>query len=234
MNTKITNYVEVLFKDIPNTKKAQELKEELLSTLNDHFEEHIAEGKSENQAYTEALTDIGDIDALLKELEPEKELQSKIQEYRNKRAKFTSIAIMLYILSVVSVIATAGITEILNHEKKDLYEIVGIIIMFVFIAIATGLIIYVNMSKPQDVEQYLTSNKKKSFVNYNGNSKTLRTIAAFMKLYWMIVLIVYLAVSFTTGQWAWTWIIWLIGSAIKQAIYIFFNTNDEEVNSYNR
>ena len=39
-----------------------ELKEEILSNLNEHFEEHISEGKGENQAYTEALGDLGDID----------------------------------------------------------------------------------------------------------------------------------------------------------------------------
>ena len=50
MNQKIKNYVDVLFDDIPNSRKAIELKEEILSNLNEHFEAHIAEGKSKNQA----------------------------------------------------------------------------------------------------------------------------------------------------------------------------------------
>ena len=70
MNSKIKNYVDVLFNDIPMTRKAAELKEEILSTLNEHFEAHLAEGKSENQAYTEALSDMGDIDELLESLTP--------------------------------------------------------------------------------------------------------------------------------------------------------------------
>lgn len=233
MNSKIKNYVDVLFRDIPNTKKAQELKEEILSTLNDHFEEHIAEGKSENQAYTEALGDLGDIDELLKDLEPEEKLKVKIDEYRAKRAKNTSISVMFYILSVVSVVFFGGIPAITGKGNEEVGGLIGIIIMFALIAAATGLLIYTHMNIPQDVEQYISHEKKNSLVPYNGNNTTLKNLAALMKLYWMIVLIIYLAVSFHTGRWAWTWLIWLIASAIKQAIYIFFETNDDEINRFN-
>ena len=78
MNSKIKNYVDVLFNDVPKTRKAVELKEEILADLNEHFEAHIAQGKSENQAYTEALADLGDIDELLSSLAPERELKPKI------------------------------------------------------------------------------------------------------------------------------------------------------------
>jgi len=232
MNTKIKNYVDVLFKDIPGTKKAQELKEEILSTLNDHFEEHIAEGKSENQAYTEALGDLGDIDELLKDLEPEAELKGKIDAYRAKRAKTTAVSVALYILSVIFVIGFAGISELLNLGNTELMGIIGVICMFLCIAVATGLIIYTNMSIPQDVAQYIHESKKT--LRYNGDSKSLRFLAAFMKVYWMVVLIAYLGISFATGRWAWTWLIWVIASAIKEAIYIFFDTTNDEVNSYNK
>lgn len=232
MNTKIKNYVDVLFKDIPSTKKAQELKEEILSTLNDHFEEHIAEGKSENQAYTEALGDLGDIDELLKDLEPEQELKVKIDNYRAKRARNTAIAVSLYIVSVLFVIAFAGLAELINPDATDLFGIIGVVCMFVCIAVATGIIIFTNMSIPQDVEQYIHENKKS--IRYKGESKGLRFLAAFMKVYWMLVLIAYLAISFSTGRWGWTWLIWVIASAVKEAIYIFCNTDNDEINSYSK
>ena len=85
MNTKIKNYVDVLFNDVSKTRKAQELKEEILADLNEHYASHIAEGKSENQAYTDALADLGDIDELLASLAPERELKPKIDAYRVKR-----------------------------------------------------------------------------------------------------------------------------------------------------
>lgn len=231
MNSKIKNYVDVLFKDIPNTNKAKELKEELLSTLNDHFEAHIEEGKSENQAYTEALCDLGDVDALLKDLVPEQELKQKIDVYRQKRAKNIAIAVMMYIFSVISVIVAGGISTLTNADNYELITIAGVVIMFILIGLATGLIIYTHMSMPQDVSQYITKNKNSREIEYNGDNKTLRFLAAFMKVYWMIILIVYLGVSFATGKWAITWLIWLIATALKEALYIFFNTNDNEIKS---
>lgn len=229
MNSKIKNYVDVLFKDIPNTKKAQELKEEILSTLNDHFEEHLAEGKSENQAYTASLADLGDIDELLKTLEPEKELKSKIDDYRKIRARNTSISVMLYIIGVIFVIAFASIPEVFNVGSSEKLAIIGVICMFICIAIATGLIIYTHMSMPQDVSQYI-SRKASNTVNYSSNPKTARFLEAFSKLYWCLILIVYLLVSFSTGAWHLTWIIWIIGTAIKNAVYIFLNVSEDESN----
>ena len=230
MNTKIKNYVDVLFKDIPSTKKAQELKEEILSTLNDHFEAHIAEGKSENQAYTEALADLGDIDELLKGLEPEKELKEKIDLYRTKRAKHTSIAVIMYILGIICVIAFGSISDFFGSARADLFAVIGVIIMFLFAAAATGLIIYTNMSMPQDVSNYISHNKKTHGINYTGDSKGLRVLASFMKVYWTLILVIYLAVSFATGSWGWTWLIWIIGAAVKEAIYIFFNGDNDNDN----
>lgn len=231
MNTKIKNYVEVLFRDIPNTQKAQELKEEILSTLNDHFEAHIAEGKSENQAYTESLADLGDVDELLKGLEPDKDLKEKIDVFRQKRAKNTSIAVMLYILGIVCVIGFSTIPDMLNVGRTDLFPIIGVISMFLFVAVATGLIIYTNMSMPQDVSHYISQTHGKHHeIHYNGDSKGLRILASFMKVYWTLVLVIYLTVSFSTGMWGWTWLIWVIASAIKEAIYIFFNGESDDNN----
>lgn len=229
MNTKIKNYVEVLFRDIPNTQKAQELKEELLSTLNDHFEAHIAEGKSENQAYTEALADLGDVDELLKGLEPDRELKEKIDVYRQKRAKNTAIAVMMYILGTVCVIFFSTIPDMLDVKRTEIFPIIGVISMLVFAAFATGLIIYTNMSMPQDVSHYISQKSGKYHeIKYTGDSKALKIIASFMKVFWTLVLVIYLAVSFTTGMWAWTWLIWVIASAVKEAIYIFFSNEEKQ------
>lgn len=232
MNSKIKNYVDVLFKDIPSTKKAKELKEELLSTLSDHFEAHIAEGKSENQAYTESLAELGDIDELLNTLEPEKELKGKIDAYRRTRARNTSISVMLYIISVVFVIGFASIAELFESNNTEKLSIIGIICMFLCIAAATGLLIYTHMSMPQDVSQYISRNNHMK-VSYNGDSKVMRNLAAFMKIYWCIVLIIYLAVSFSTGKWYITWLIWVIATAVKNAIFIYFDADENDTDDMN-
>lgn len=224
MNTKIKNYVDVLFKDVPNTKKAKELKEEILSNLNDHFESHIAEGKSENQAYTDSLADLGDIDELLKDLEPEMDLKNKIDDFRKKRARNTAIAVMFYIFGVVMLIGFGAFGSFFEEAREEVMGVIGLILMFVFAAIGTGLLIYTNMSAPQDVKDYLTKNGEIPKAEPEKNTR----LGSFMHLFWLIVLVVYLLVSFKTGAWYITWIIWIIGSAIKQAIYCFLNVDEKK------
>ena len=51
MNKKIDNYIDVLFSDIPRSKKASELKEELRANMNEHYDDCIAQGQTESQAY---------------------------------------------------------------------------------------------------------------------------------------------------------------------------------------
>lgn len=221
MNSKIKNYVDVLFKDIPNTKKAAELKEEILSNLNEHFEEHLKEGKSENQAYTDSLADLGDVDELLKTLEPEKDLKDKIDSFRKVRAKNTSIAVMLYILSIIFVIGFGGIADVFGLKNEELFGIIGVICMFICIAVATGILIYTHMSKPQDVDQYLARSTSK-------NSSSKKEGHPFIKIYWTLVTVIYFFVSFTTNAWHITWLIWLIGAAGKNALEIFLSKDDVE------
>lgn len=231
MNSKIKNYVDVLFNDIPDTRKAKELKEEILSNLNEHFEEHIREGKSENQAYTEAISDIGDIDEVLKSITPDKDLYSKINEYKNKKARFTSIGVSLYILGVVFLLGLSGISAVTSLFSVELMGIVGLLLLLTCSAVATGMIIYINMSIPQDIEPYITRHKNHYDANIDTSNKSGRFVSSLLKIFWQIVVIAYLLISFTTNAWNITWIIFLIGGAIRQAIIMFFdaaNSKDEK------
>ena len=221
MNRKIKNYVDVLFNDVPKTRKAAELKEEILADLNEHFEAHISEGKSENQAYTEALGDMGDIDELLSSLTPERELKPKIDEYRIKKAQNTSIAVMLYIFGVILLCALPAISNIFGIWDEDKAGITGFILMLVCVAAATGLLVYTKLSVPQDVEPFLT---KKEGSEFDVSTSQGRYWAGLSKLYWMIVTIIYLGISFLTMSWHITWLIWLIASAVWQAIKLFSNS----------
>ena len=224
MNRKIKNYVDVLFNDVPMTRKAAELKEEILSTLDEHFEAHLAEGKSENQAYTEALADMGDIDELLESLTPEKELKPRIEEYRQKRAKNTALAVMLYILGAVAQCAPPAICSVFDIGDEAKAGVIGFISLLLFVAVATGLLIYTRMSVPQDVEPFIVRKK----TAFDRSKPEGRKWAAIAKMFWLLVTALYLAVSFMTGAWYITWLIWLIASAVWQAIILFAGHLEED------
>ncbi len=51
MNEKIRVYVNELFENAPNTKKVNDLKDEIISNANDKFNDLISDGKSEKEAY---------------------------------------------------------------------------------------------------------------------------------------------------------------------------------------
>ncbi|MCR4735432.1 MAG: permease prefix domain 1-containing protein [Treponema sp.] len=224
MNSKIKNYVDVLFNDIPNSRKAAELKEEILSNLNEHFEALIREGKSENQAYTEALAALGDVDELLKSIMPDKDESERLNSYKQKRARFTSIAVMLFILGSVFLIGLPGLSAVLGFGRVEILAILGLIIMLCFSAVAIGLIIYINMSIPQDIEPYITRERNKHRANFDTSTTSGKFLDSFMKIFWLLIVVIYFIVSFTTEAWHISWIIFLIGAALEQAIKMFAET----------
>ena len=110
----------------------KELKEEILSNLNDHFEAHLSEGMSETQAYTESIKDLGDVDLMLKGVMPNRDIQEKIESFNKIYARNTAVSVVLYILSVVFLIGMACLPQltgkfdegkakfVINHPKEML------------------------------------------------------------------------------------------------------------------
>lgn len=221
MNSKIKNYVDVLFNDVPNTRKASELKEEILSNLNEHFEAHLAEGKSENQAYTDSLSDLGDIDELLAGLAPEKELKIKIDEYRKIRAKRYSIALILIFIGFILMAGCIGAGCFAFYNLKGILSIIGIIGFVAFAGAATGLIVYTNMSVPQDIEPFLIKHQGEKH-----GSTEYRIYKSFIDMYWIYITVIYFIVSFATYAWHITWLIWVASPAIYKSLHIFFDEED--------
>ena len=136
-----------------------------------------------------------------------------------KRAVLISIAVMLYIIAVAAVIIGSLIGGRL--DKEDFGAQIGVICMFVIAAVATGLIVFANMSVPK--HQSLNkddSTSSPSVPPVKGNEGEFSAFSSLMKLYWLVVTIVYLGVSFLTRAWYITWLIWLIGGAVEQGIKI--------------
>lgn len=227
MNSKIKNYVDVLFNNVPMTRKAAELKEEILSTMNEHFDAHIAEGKDENQAYTEALADMGNIDELLESLVPDQDLKTKIDEYRTKRAKNTAISVMLYIIGVLLLCILPAICDVFDIGNEDKAGVIGLMLLLLCVAIATGLLVYTRMNVPQDVEPFLVKKKR----DFDASTPDGRKWAALSRIFWLLTTTVYLLVSFLTNAWHITWLIWLVASAAWQAIMIFGGAKSDGSNS---
>jgi len=215
MNEKLRNYIEFLFEDAPKTKEVIELKEEMLQNLIDKYNDLVSEGKTSEAAYNIATASIGDVNDLIAQLKNRPTYQQGFEKEmlasKKRSALFTSIAVVLYIMSVIPVMLLGEIGT----------GIIGVVIMFVMIAIATGLIIYNSMSKPKYLkkDQTVVEEFKAWKANSVEKNALYKSICGAM---WSIIVVIYFIISFMTMAWHITWVIFLIGSAIQGIIHAIF------------
>ena len=211
MREQLRSYIDNLFEETTPTKKAVELKEEMIQNLEDKYQDLLNEGKSPESAYNIAVAGIGDISPLLSQLEDgfasdtEKE---KYEQARRNSALRTSIAIMLYVLCVLPVL-------LLHHN-------VGVPMMFVIIAVATGILVYNNMTKPKYMKE--SDSVVESFREWQSEThEQKRMRGAISTALWSLIVALYFIISFTWGAWHITWVIFIIGALIESLISIFIS-----------
>jgi hypothetical protein len=215
MEQQIRAYVDELFAETVPTKKSVELKEEMIQNLTEKYNDLIAEGKTPEAAYNIAIAGIGDISYLLKDLEKEASDPKVTASQRQRTAMLTAIAVMLYIVSVVPLILLASLV----HRPGA--PIIGVVIMFVLIALATGLLIYNGMTKPKYKKADETIVEEfREWQSESHERKSLRK--AIGTALWAITVAVYIIVSFLTGMWQITWVIFLVAVAINAILNATF------------
>ncbi|MCL2628379.1 MAG: permease prefix domain 1-containing protein [Oscillospiraceae bacterium] len=220
MQDKLRRYVDNLFASTTPTRKSVELKEEMIQNLSDKYNDLLSEGKTDEAAYNIAVAGIGDVSDLLKELETDESSPVYVQDIeemekaRRKSAMLTAIAIMMYIVSFVPVM-------ILSMVDSPFQDVMGVPLMFIIIAAATGLLIYNNMTKPKYRKQRDTMVEE--FREWQSDEKDRKQLRkAISSALWSIVLAAYFIISFTTFAWHITWIIFIIGAVVESLLNVIF------------
>ena len=217
MNEKLREHIEGLFKNAPQTRQAVEIKEEILQNTIDRYNDLKAEGKSDEAAFNIAVAGIGDvdhlIDSMIAPMSSSGYSREEIRKNQKKRSLILSVAIALYILCVVPVIIC---------DEMGFNEVTGIVLMFVIAAIATAMIIYRSGMKLE----YNTSDETvvEDFKKWNHESKETKSLlSAVNGAVWALTLTVYFVVSFLTGAWYISWLIFIIGGAVSNIIKAVFD-----------
>lgn len=215
MEDKLRAYMDDLFRDRKPDQASIELKEEILQNLVDKYHDLLEEGKTPEAAYNIVVASVGDMRALLDDLNKErgglKQMDEKMEKARRKSAGLTAAAVMLYIVSVLPPILIQG------RRQEDLAPA----LMFLIIAAATGLIIYATMTKPR--YQKRDDSMVEDFKEWKAqNDTSRRTRRAISSALWCMITAIYIVVSFWTGAWYVTWVIFLIGLAIDGIIRAIF------------
>ena len=211
MYEKLRAHIEELFKNAPKTLQTVEIKEEILQNTIDRYNDLLAEGKSEEAAFNIAVAGIGDVNELIGSItavKPEPYTKEELENNSRRRTVLLSVSVVLYICSVIPVIVSE---EIFDND------VIGVVLMFLMAAAATAIIIYRNGLRPnlpesggtvvEDFKEWNQKNKEDKSVMYAVNGSV-----------WALTLVVYFALSFTTGAWYITWLVFFIGLAAVNII----------------
>lgn len=203
MEDKLRAYAQSLFAGIPYSERSAAILEQTASRLIVRYRELLNEGKSEEEAYASAIVSLGDVGALLnaaRQPVPASPVdETEFQASKKRSAILLAVAVALYILCPVPCILT---------ENK-----IGVVLLFVMVAVATGLIIFGAMTKKKAPVEVGTAP-----VPVKENS----LFKAVSSALWAVIVALYFIVSFATGAWYVTWVMFLIGAALEGVLKAVF------------
>jgi hypothetical protein len=188
----IKNYLDNMFANLPKTTRIADLKANLLSNMEDKYNELKAQGKSENEAIGIVISEFGNIDELIEELGINRKeeintqpqvTQEEVEAYLNvKKTMGLQIGIGVF-LCILGAAMFLLITKLLEHGVfggsflEDNSGIPGLIALFVLITIAVGIFIYsgMNFEKYQYMEKGVhlsNSVRERLQMQYDSNTPT--------------------------------------------------------------
>lgn len=223
MEYRIREYMDQLFESAPRTQRAYELKIELTGNLIEKYYAFVGEGKDPEDAYNLTIMSIGDVRELFSQLEDDENgnpvpppVYYPQPRPDHRRALVRTAAVMLFILSAVPPIVFG---ELFGGAIGNAIGPVG---MFMMIALGVGLLVYDKWAHPKE-PQPVPGSVVKDFQEWQ-RQKTAKKhyLAAFNGAFWPLVLAFYFIISFGTGKWYITWIVFLIAAAVVVIVNTIF------------
>lgn len=195
MRQRLIQYVELLFAGAPNST---EIKQEILQNTLDRFDDLVAQGKSEEAAYRLAISGIGDINEILDTpvqsapLTPYHAPKQEAQDNSQHR-KMRAVAIAMYICSAIPLLILSELG----------YSSLGLCMTILLVGTATYLMLFTRKSGTKEAAASAPQDPRKKAAG---------------RLINVITVILYLLVSFTTGAWLITWLIFPIAGCVEGLI----------------
>ena len=213
MKDALKTYLDAILTDLPDTAAARTWRDELYARTYAVYDRAVAAGKTPAEAYNEAVVSVGNVSDMIRafreQAAPTPE-GARTPEHRRIAANvMTAVAVMLYILSVVPIL-------LLQDE-------IGVVGMFVCVAVATGLLIL----RPYTADKTATrsgggagdgsSDNKIDFAQKDGRFR------AICSLLWCLMVLIYLGISFWTRAWYITWVIFPLTACLEGVLRAAWN-----------
>lgn len=221
MKEKITQYFNQLFEDAPKTRKALDLKREMTQNALDKYEDLVQEGYSEQDAWQNVISSIGDVTELFEELE-EKNLLMLPEKDRRKRAMIKSVAVGLYIFAGVVFFAVEGVLSMASGWGR--YEGLGLVLAGLICIAPTIMLIYTANMYPEYSKKSEDMDMVEEYKYMKQRSSREKAImGAISSIIWTLALVLYFLISFTSGAWYITWVIFLIAGCVQSVAVLVVN-----------
>lgn len=204
MREQLEQYVKLLFAGTPD---AEDMQQEILQNTLDRYDDLIEQGKTPEAAYRLAISGIGDINEVLGTptmVESVAAPENVKTDYRGRplpsarKRILRAVAIGLYICCVVPVIALSNIGD----------GILGVCLMLLLVAAATVLIIMSSNGDEESEQEEKPDKYEQKYPIY----KAYKSVSG------ALTLGIYLVVSFATGAWYITWLIFPISACIDGVV----------------
>ena len=209
MTERIKAHLDGLMQGAPRTRRIEEMHQELLAGCLDKYEDLTAGGMDPESAYNEVVGGIGDVGELLGYIEKAASFNpADAEEKRRRRAFFTSAGICCYFIAF----ALAIVFGYTGHSP------VGFAVFVVLAGIATMLIVFGRMTTVNYYERAddtLVEGMKEQMTRGRREGRLMGLISSTL---WPLVVVLYLALSFVTGRWDVTWIIFIVAGAVQCGI----------------
>ncbi|MBD5536639.1 MAG: hypothetical protein HDQ99_13455 [Lachnospiraceae bacterium] len=221
MNERVKKYLDELFEDAPKTRKAMELKEEMMQNSMEKYQDLLSDGYLEEDAYKNVIGSIGDVTELFEDLE-EKNLLNLSEADRKKKAILTSVAVGLYILAGVVLLGGLIVEDMAVGPRNIEWALIGLLLAGVVCIAPTCMLVYAaNMypdyrKKKEDfVEEY------KEAKHLSNRDKAVRS--SISTIIWTVVVILYFVFSFSSGAWHISWVIFLMGGCVEAVCSLIYS-----------
>lgn len=206
MREHLIHYVDLLFAGAP---EAADIKQEILQNTLDRYDDLVSQGKNPQAAYSLAIAGIGDVSELLGSVPaaPAQIPAPDAAHYAHAESRekplwkkvLTAIAIFLYIIAIIPLL-------VLSEMGMDVIGLCGTIsiVAVATVAIIAGYGSKQEQPKQEEKQEVLTPRQEMK----KAIKKTISTVG----------LVVYFVISFATGAWYITWLIFPIVAAIEGVV----------------
>ncbi len=193
MEDKIRQYIESVFRDVPGSRRADNIRSEILQNLLDKYHDLIAEGKSEEEAYAIAISSGGDLSGIVADLKGEnvkynynyeKQFDRLYEkQYRREKKKCSRFDSLLWPIVVCVYLLYSFFVPGAWWYSWDI---------FIFAAAGSSLF---------------------RFFTVKSNRKARRS--ALSNFVWTSTVAIYFVVSFLTDRWDVSWMIFVLAIAVS-------------------